>query len=79
MTGVENADFGLFGGRLALERLALEEVVEGSGLLPERIVQGAVQARSMVNPAGLHTPNLFLKSGLPFLCRLVPAGLRNSR
>jgi len=38
MLAVEDADVGVLGRWLPLKRLALQEVVDRRGLLPERIV-----------------------------------------
>ena len=49
MLGVENADFGFLCRRLPLKRLSLPKVGNRGGLLPQEVVQCAVQLGGSVN------------------------------
>src|ERR1700675_1678050 len=62
---VENTDFGSFSWSLSFVRLALQEVRNGGGLQSQRIIEGAGQPRSAINPACLRSSERFLGPHLP--------------
>ena len=49
----EDADLGLLGGRGTFDGIALEEVGYGWGLVPDRIVEAAVDVRRRGRAGGL--------------------------
>src|SRR5215469_15006020 len=62
---IEYPYFGPLGRWLAFEGLPLQEVVDGSRLLPKGIVKCAVQSRGAIDPACLSYAKLFLAPSLP--------------
>ena len=49
---VENAHFRSFGGRFAFVRFLLAKIGDDFGRLPERVVQGSVKLRSVIDTDG---------------------------
>ena len=58
----DSGDLRLLGWCLALVRLPLTEVGDGPGLLPKRIVESAVEARSVLHSNRLGSPKVLGRS-----------------
>ena len=68
MLAVENADFRFLCRHLPFKGFSLEKVGNWTGLLPDGIIESAVQLRGSVNAVGLRGAKGLLRPSLRFLC-----------